>query len=263
MNIHEIIAENVRAFRENRGLSQERLAELANVDRTFVSKVENGDRNVTAETISKLASALETLPHLLLVENYFGSAIGRMEVDLTGLAEMVMSNPSLRSFIIGYQAEYMCRREIERQIGIADFVKYDDHDRSKHGDIWFRYRGREYSVECKCLQTNYVKYDEKTGEWSGKFQCDGSDATDIKLPNGHTVHTVAYPYGMFDIVAVGLFAFGDKWRFAFIKSDDLKPRKYTKRGKIPEDDCPYFIQTMQDITLPLRPPYTSQIIELL
>lgn len=263
MDINAVAAKNIRDFRELRGLSQEKLAELCGVDRTFISKVERGDRNLTIDTLDRIASALETPPHLLLVENYLDGTIGKMEVDLIGLSEMVESNPSLRSFIVGYQAEYMCRREISRQLGITKFKKYDDHDRTKHGDIWFDYNGREYSIECKCLQSNYVEFDEKTGTWSGKYQCDGSDATEVTLPNGHTVTTVSYPFGMFDIVAVGLFAFGDRWSFAFVKTEDLLPRKYTKRSKIPEEDCPYFIKTMQDVTLPLKAPYTSQIIELL
>ena len=263
MGVHETIAKNIRDFRELRGISQEKLSELSGLDRTFISKIERGGRNTTVETLQRIADALETLPSLLLVPNYLDSTIGKMELDLTGLAELVKDNPSLRSFIVGYQAEYMCRREIARQLGINEFSKYDDHDRSKHGDIWFTYNGKEYSVECKCLQTAYVKYDSQNDTWTGKYQCDGSDATDIKLPNGHTVNTVSYPFGMFDIVAVGLFAFGNKWSFAFIKSGDLDKRRYTARSKIAAEDCPYFIKTMQDICLPLKAPYTSQIVELL
>lgn len=267
MDINEIVAKNISDFRSLRGLSQEKLAEIAGLDRTFVSKIERGDRNLTIDTLNRIANALGTPAHLLLVENYLDGTIGKMEVDLTGLEEMVQANPSLRSFIVGYQAEYMCRKEISRQLGITKFIKYDDHDRSKHGDIWFNYRGREYSVECKCLQTKYVRYDRDNGVWVGKYQCDGSDATAVTLPNGHTVTTVSYPFGMFDIVAVGLFAFGDKWRFAFVRTEDLIPRSiprsYDRRGTISREDCPYFIRTMQDITLPLQPPYTSEILELL
>lgn len=263
MDIHQIIACNVRDLREYRNISQERLAELACVDRTYISKVERGDRNTTAGTIDKIASALNVLPHVLLVENYLHTIGGRIEVDLVGMNEICEKNPSFRSFLIGYQAEYMARREISRQLGVTKFKKYDDHDRTKHGDIWFEYNGREYSVEVKCLQSNYSTYNEQTNTWKGKFQCDGSDATDVVLPNGHVVHTVAYPFGLFDIVAIGMFSFGNKWQFAFAKTKDLASRRYTSRSNISEEDCPYFIKTMQDISLPLRAPYTTKILELL
>lgn len=265
MDANKVIKTNILEFMALRDVTKQELAIKTGYDPALVNAMLNGEKSFSATEICHFADALDTLPHLLLVEDYFKYAVGKMEVDLNGLAEMCLANPSLRSFIVGYQAEYMARREISRQLGIKmeDFKKYDDHDRSKHGDIWFDYHGREYSVECKCLQTNYCKYDEITGSWTGKFQCDGSDACDITLDNGHTVNTVAYPFGLFDIVAVGLFAFGDRWAFAFVRSEDLVPRKYTKRSKIPEEDCPYFIQTMQNITLPLKAPYTEHILELL
>lgn len=263
MDIHRVIAQNVRYFRKLRGMSQEKLAEESQVDRTYISKIETGSRNTTAETIAKVAAALGTVPHVLLVEDYPKHKVGQMEIDLNGLAESVDANPSLLSFVIGYQAEYMARREIARQLGIAEFKKYDDHDRKHHGDIWFVYEGREYSVEVKSLQSNSCKLDERSGEWCGKYQCDGSDASDVELGNGHVVHTVALPFGLFDIVCVALFPFGGTWRFAFARCGDLDPMRHRANSKIPEEDCPCFIKTMQDISLPLKPPYTAQIVELL
>ncbi len=48
----------LRSLRLERGLSQERLGELASLDRTYISQAEAGRRNVTLVTIDKLASAL-------------------------------------------------------------------------------------------------------------------------------------------------------------------------------------------------------------
>lgn len=48
----------VREIRVNKGLSQERLASLAGVHRTYVGMVERGEKNVTLVTISKFAHAL-------------------------------------------------------------------------------------------------------------------------------------------------------------------------------------------------------------
>lgn len=48
----------VRSLRLQRGLSQEKLGELAELDRTYISQTETGRRNVTLTTIVKLATAL-------------------------------------------------------------------------------------------------------------------------------------------------------------------------------------------------------------
>lgn len=58
----------VRELRQQRGLSQEKLGELAELDRTFVNQVEAGSRNVTLTTIVKLAHALDVDPGDLVTE---------------------------------------------------------------------------------------------------------------------------------------------------------------------------------------------------
>lgn len=50
--------ERLRELRLERGLSQEKLGELAGLDRTYVSSAEAGRRNVSLKTIYKLAEAL-------------------------------------------------------------------------------------------------------------------------------------------------------------------------------------------------------------
>lgn len=53
------LSENIRTLRGKRGLSQERLALEAGVDRTLVSKIERAIANPTLEVLTKLALALE------------------------------------------------------------------------------------------------------------------------------------------------------------------------------------------------------------
>ena len=50
--------ERLRRVRTRQGISQERLAELAGLHRTYVSSVERGLRNISLLNIDKLASAL-------------------------------------------------------------------------------------------------------------------------------------------------------------------------------------------------------------
>ena len=51
---------NVRTLRERKSLSQKTIAEKANVNRSFVSDVERGTRNISIQNIVRLATALGT-----------------------------------------------------------------------------------------------------------------------------------------------------------------------------------------------------------
>ena len=48
----------LRSIRLERGISQEKLAELADLHRTYVSSIERGERNVSLVNIERLAVAL-------------------------------------------------------------------------------------------------------------------------------------------------------------------------------------------------------------
>lgn len=56
----------LRRLRQERGLSQEQLAHIAQLDRTYVSSCEAGRRNATIKTITRLAKALEVDPAALV-----------------------------------------------------------------------------------------------------------------------------------------------------------------------------------------------------
>lgn len=56
----------IRKLREEKGWSQEKLAELANLHRNYVSSLERGERNVALINIIKLSEALKIKAHELL-----------------------------------------------------------------------------------------------------------------------------------------------------------------------------------------------------
>lgn len=58
----------LRAERETLGVSQEELALRAGVDRTFVSRVERGERQPALATVLLLAKALQTRASALVEE---------------------------------------------------------------------------------------------------------------------------------------------------------------------------------------------------
>ena len=50
--------EKVRELRTSKNLSQEELADLANVHRTYIGMVERAEKNITLVNIEKIANAL-------------------------------------------------------------------------------------------------------------------------------------------------------------------------------------------------------------
>jgi transcriptional regulator with XRE-family HTH domain len=60
---------SVRERRLAKGLSQEALADLAGLHRTYIGSVERGERNVSLDNIVRLAEALECYPADLLARD--------------------------------------------------------------------------------------------------------------------------------------------------------------------------------------------------
>ena len=57
--LREILAENVLNYRRAKRLSQEELAHICGLHRTYVGSIERLERNVTLNTLEILADALE------------------------------------------------------------------------------------------------------------------------------------------------------------------------------------------------------------
>ena len=59
MDIQILVGKRVKGLRNKLGLSQEELADYAELDRTYITSVERGRRNISIVNIEKLASALK------------------------------------------------------------------------------------------------------------------------------------------------------------------------------------------------------------
>lgn len=66
MDLREIFASNLRRLRHKKGLSQEELAYAADINRTYVSKLEKGVSYAGLEIIGKISSVLDIEPADLL-----------------------------------------------------------------------------------------------------------------------------------------------------------------------------------------------------
>lgn len=66
MNIKAKLGLRVKSLRLENKISQEKLAHLSNLDRTYMHSIEKGKRNISIETIEKISKALNIPIHELL-----------------------------------------------------------------------------------------------------------------------------------------------------------------------------------------------------
>ncbi len=57
-DINKEVGFNIRKIREERGLSQEKLAALADLHRAYVGQIERGEKNIGLKNLEKIAKAL-------------------------------------------------------------------------------------------------------------------------------------------------------------------------------------------------------------
>lgn len=58
-NARQIFAKRLKSFRISKNLSQEKLATLSGLHRTYVGAVERGERNISIDNIERIANALD------------------------------------------------------------------------------------------------------------------------------------------------------------------------------------------------------------
>jgi len=68
MDIIKVFADNVRLYRGKIGISQEELADRAQLHRTYISAVECYRRSISLDNIQKIADALQVDTYKLFIE---------------------------------------------------------------------------------------------------------------------------------------------------------------------------------------------------
>ena len=58
----KLIGDNLKKERINQGLTQEKLAEINNIDYKYYQRIEAGDVNITMKTLCKLCESLKIEP---------------------------------------------------------------------------------------------------------------------------------------------------------------------------------------------------------
>ena len=58
-DIIQRIGLNITIIREQRGLTQEKLAELAGLHRAYIGQIERGEKNIGLRNLEKIAKALD------------------------------------------------------------------------------------------------------------------------------------------------------------------------------------------------------------
>jgi len=66
--LQKTVGRNLRAYRQQRRISQEAFADVLGVHRTYMGGIERGERNLTLKSLERIAAKVGVDPRTLLVE---------------------------------------------------------------------------------------------------------------------------------------------------------------------------------------------------
>ena len=69
MNFNLFIGDRISEIRKQRNISQENLANLAEIDRTYISSIERGERSISLSVAIKITTALGVDLSILIKKN--------------------------------------------------------------------------------------------------------------------------------------------------------------------------------------------------
>ncbi|MBN1876388.1 MAG: helix-turn-helix transcriptional regulator [Anaerolineae bacterium] len=263
---YQRLCELIISARQKSRLTQVELAELLGKPQSFVSKYERGERRLDVIELFQIANILQIHPVDIMMQlklEFFPAENPKNILDLweitsQDLTELLNQNPSLRGMLFGYAAEFKLHELWLNHPDITEVVKDDDHDRKKKGDRRIVYKSYPFIIEAKSLQTNSIA--RVAEQWQGKAQVDASDRRTIFLPDESEVTTTLLQIGEFDILAVNVFPFENKWHFVFAKNQDL-PRS-TWRGYTAKQQS-FLLASLIPVTWPPEPPFVDNLYTLL
>lgn len=90
--ICSILGKNIKKYRKLRGLTQEKMAELIEIEVRTLSLIETGNNFVTSKTLSKLAEVLQVSPSILL-EDANSNNTEQLYSDSLKALEILKNNP--------------------------------------------------------------------------------------------------------------------------------------------------------------------------
>lgn len=68
MDIIKVFGTNLKKYREEKNISQEKFAELAGLHRTYISDIERFQRSISLNNVQKIADALEIETYKLFID---------------------------------------------------------------------------------------------------------------------------------------------------------------------------------------------------
>ena len=108
MDYQERIGQTIIRLRASKGVSQERMAFEANIDRRYLSDIENGKRNVSLDVLSRIARffCMPLSDFMARVENatHFddeNDSLKEWLIKRNHEESIVLDNPSYRNAVIG------------------------------------------------------------------------------------------------------------------------------------------------------------------
>ena len=86
-NIKEKLGKRIKELRKRKNYTQERLAELAEIENASLSNIENGKNYPNYETLAKISSSLNVKPYELYMFDYYISRDEMIEEVINGMQD--------------------------------------------------------------------------------------------------------------------------------------------------------------------------------
>lgn len=189
----------------------------------------------------------------------YQTILERWTITAEDLTKALDENPSLRGMLFGYVAEHKLHQYLSSFPSVSEIAKADDHNRKKKGDCNFSYKGFEFVLESKSLQTNSIKTLED-GTKRATAQVDASDRRKVTLPNGEVIETTNLLKGEFDILAVNCWAFTGDWDFQYALNTDLPLSQHRNYSEEARNNL---LATSVTMYWPPKAPFVTDPFELL